>query len=158
MDKKGLSEITKSITDLIMPFVFMFGLYLLFFGHLSPGGGFAAGVILAGVFILITLAFGKGGVEIYINRERSHLFEAAGALLFLFVACSGIFTGKGFFTNVLHQEFGSRYFRFLSGGNIVLYNIGIALKVMAGLFMVFFILSVTRVVLEGTKLKMRRRK
>src|SRR3989339_740399 len=137
MDKKGLSEITKSITDLIMPFVFMFGLYLLFFGHISPGGGFAAGVILAGVFILITLAFGREGVEVYISRERSHILEAAGALLFLFVSVTGIFTGRGFFSNVLHQKFGSRYFQFLSGGNIIFYNIAIAVKVMAGLFMVF---------------------
>ena len=49
---KGMTVIVKKTTQLIAGMVFLYGIYVIIHGHLTPGGGFAGGVILAGSFIL----------------------------------------------------------------------------------------------------------
>jgi multicomponent Na+:H+ antiporter subunit B len=41
------------------PFIFMYALYVIFFGHYSPGGGFQGGTVLAAVVIMMRLVLGK---------------------------------------------------------------------------------------------------
>ncbi|MFC1865483.1 Na(+)/H(+) antiporter subunit B [Chloroflexota bacterium] len=43
----------------IAPFIFLFGIYVVFFGHYSPGGGFQGGTILAAGMILLRLGLGR---------------------------------------------------------------------------------------------------
>ena len=51
---KGMSLIVKNITNVAIGFIFIYGIYIVLHGHLTPGGGFAGGVIIAG--IIVTLA------------------------------------------------------------------------------------------------------
>lgn len=46
-------SILKSICRLILPFVILYGLYLILNGDISPGGGFQGGVVLGSVFLLV---------------------------------------------------------------------------------------------------------
>ncbi|MCD6412591.1 MAG: hypothetical protein J7L54_00385 [Elusimicrobia bacterium] len=154
----GMSEIVKNVCIWVEGFIFLFGCYIVLFGHLTPGGGFAGGVIAAGSFILITLAFGRGRIEKIIGRRKSSILDSLGALMFLFIGWAGIYTGGVFFSNFIQKKFGSMPFRFLSAGNIPLINIAIGIKVMSAIFLVFFVLSITRVVLRGDKLEMVRKK
>ncbi|MCK5600030.1 hypothetical protein KAI78_10430 [bacterium] len=147
-NKSGLSEIVKSVCCWIEGFIFLFGCYIVLFGHLTPGGGFAGGVIMAASFILIMLSFGKERTDKLFPRTRTTLVESFGALLFIAVAWLGIYYGGGFFANFLHQKFGGTPFTFLSGGTIPISNVAIALKVMAGLFLVFYVLSTHKVILD----------
>lgn len=59
-------DLLKVISLLLLPFMLMFGLYVVFNGDLSPGGGFQGGVVLATAYILVyfiseqkTVALGK---------------------------------------------------------------------------------------------------
>lgn len=45
------SELLSKSLTIIYPFILIFGLYVVFNGHLSPGGGFQGGAILASVYI-----------------------------------------------------------------------------------------------------------
>ena len=45
---RGMTIIVKSITQLMVPAIFLLGVYVIFHGHLTPGGGFAGGVLIAG--------------------------------------------------------------------------------------------------------------
>ena len=45
-------------TKLILPFILLFALYVQFHGDYGPGGGFQAGVIAAGMVILLAITFG----------------------------------------------------------------------------------------------------
>jgi len=47
----NISLILKSITRLILPYMIMFGIYLILHGDLSPGGGFQGGVMLATAYL-----------------------------------------------------------------------------------------------------------
>ena len=54
--------IIRTVCRLLVPFVQLFGLYVIMHGHSSPGGGFQGGVIIASSFIL--LAMGDGYDEV----------------------------------------------------------------------------------------------
>ena len=47
--------ITSKAADLMMPLLIIVGFYIIFYGHLTPGGGFQGGVILAIAFFLPVL-------------------------------------------------------------------------------------------------------
>lgn len=46
-------SILKSICRIILPFVILYGLYLVLNGDISPGGGFQGGVVLGSVFLIV---------------------------------------------------------------------------------------------------------
>lgn len=56
---EGMSSIVKKVSQLMAGLIFMYGIYIILHGHLTPGGGFAGGAIIAGAFILLILAFGS---------------------------------------------------------------------------------------------------
>jgi len=43
--EKGMSLIVKTITRLTVGLILLYGIYIVLHGHVSPGGGFAGGVI-----------------------------------------------------------------------------------------------------------------
>ena len=44
---RGMTLIVKCITQLMTPSIFILGIYVVFHGHLTPGGGFAGSLGLA---------------------------------------------------------------------------------------------------------------
>lgn len=150
-DKKGMTIIVKTITTWVKGLIFIFGLYIILFGHLTPGGGFPGGVIIAASYVLLTLAFGSELSLKNLNKTLASEMDSVGALMFLGIALLGIFTGGTFFTNFIHKFHPGENFRFLSAGTIPLSNIAIGLKVSMCLFMVFIILSLTKVVIRKEK-------
>lgn len=132
-DNKGMTLIVKTITRLTVGLIFLFGIYIVLHGHLTPGGGFAGGVIIALSFIHLMLAFGKETALRKMSKAAASLFENVGAIMFLLIALLG-FTGGYFFFNFIGK---GKPFTLLSAGIIPLCNIAICLKVGAGLFAVF---------------------
>jgi multisubunit Na+/H+ antiporter MnhB subunit len=148
MMANGMTPIVKTITGWVKGFILVFGIYLVLYGHLTPGGGFAGGVIIAMVFVLLTLAYGK---EEPLKRFRIGVaaeLDSVGALMFLVIALLGIAGGLGgtFFTNFIAKANPGRPFALLSSGTIPLFNIAIALKVGSSLFLVFILLVTTRII------------
>ena len=93
IQEKGMSLIVKTVTKLTFGLIIFYGIYITLIGHISPGGGFAGGVIIALAFIHIMLAFGK---EVALKRLRSNVLRpliSAAALVFLFIVITG-FPGK----------------------------------------------------------------
>ncbi|MBP1926002.1 multicomponent Na+:H+ antiporter subunit B [Sedimentibacter acidaminivorans] len=63
-------KILNTVGKNLIPFIQIFGLYVIFHGHLSPGGGFAGGTIIGVSFILYRIIFGKEFVQ---NKLRFSL-------------------------------------------------------------------------------------
>ncbi|MBU1366598.1 MAG: hypothetical protein KJ711_02140 [Candidatus Omnitrophica bacterium] len=142
---KGMSVIVKTATRFTMGLILLYGIYILSHGHLSPGGGFAGGVIVALSFVLLMLAYGKETALKKFPKGVVSFFENAGAIMFLSIALLG-FTGGYFFLNFLDK--GEPY-KLFSAGIIPLCNIAISLKVGAGLFAIFVALVLVK--LESEK-------
>ncbi len=150
---KGMSLIVKTISSWVKVLIFVFGVYIVLFGHLTPGGGFAGGVILASSYILLMLAFGKEQAEKSLSLSLASRMDCLGAILFAFIAVIGLAFGGAFFVNFLHRQYWpGEPFKLISAGIIPLSNIAIGLKVGASLFLVVFVLSIFRPELpEGKK-------
>jgi multicomponent Na+:H+ antiporter subunit B len=143
--QRGMSLIVKTITKLTVGLILLFGIYIVLHGHLSPGGGFAGGVIIALSFVHLMLAFGKDAVSPKLSKNLASNLESIGALMFLGIALIG-FWGGAFFSNILPK---GEPFKLFSAGTIPLSNIAISLKVGVGLFSIFLAL----VILEETEKK-----
>ncbi len=143
---KGMTIIVKTVSSWVKMLIVLFGIYIILFGHLTPGGGFAGGVILASSYLLIMLAFGKEFVQKNLPLALDSKLDCLGALLFAMIAILGLFLcDKIFFANFLYQEYlPGKAFDLISGGTIPLSNIAIGLKVGASLFLVIFLLSTFR--------------
>jgi len=145
---KGMTIIVKTVAGWVKVLIFLFGIYIILFGHLTPGGGFAGGVILASSYILLMLAFGGRFAQENLSLGVASKLDCAGALLFAAIALCGLLYGAAsFFWNFIHREYlaGTDYeFNLVSAGTIPLSNIAIGLKVGASLFLVILVLSMFR--------------
>lgn len=146
---KGMTIIVKNIARWVKMLIFLFGIYIILFGHLTPGGGFAGGVILACSYVLLMLARGRESVERNLPLSVASRLDCVGALMFFAVALFGFFYGAAsFFYNFIHQEYlagKETALQLVSAGTIPLSNIAIGVKVGASLFLVFLVLSSFRV-------------
>lgn len=134
---KGMSLIVKTAARITMGLMLLYGVYIISHGHISPGGGFAGGVIIALSFILIMLAFGKEAAVKKFSTSLASILESIGAIMFLAIALAG-FAGGYFFLNFFKEK--GEPFSLFSAGIIPLCNIAISLKVGAGLFAIFAVL------------------
>lgn len=136
--QKGMTLIVKTITRLILWMILVYGIYLILHGHLTPGGGFGGGVILALSFLSIMLAYGHEYTSKWLNMRLLHDLESATVLLFLVIGLIGIGVGGAFLYNFLSH---GTLFNLLSAGTIPLLNILIGIKVGVSLFLVVWVLA-----------------
>jgi multicomponent Na+:H+ antiporter subunit B len=80
--KKPESAIIETISRLLVPFVQMFGLYVIMHGHSSPGGGFQGGVILGASFILLAVGCGIEEMNTRFPLRALTLFMSAGVMIY----------------------------------------------------------------------------
>ena len=122
-----------SILDLVSrklaPFMFLFGFYLLSYGHLSPGGGFQGGVVIASGVILLAMSAGVRKVEALLPLAHLSLLETVTYFLLLATGVAGMVVGVGFLGNLSGAETALAVPRV---GSILLLNVLIGLKVGAG--------------------------
>ena len=149
---KGMTIIVKTISSWVKVLIFLFGIYIILLGHLTPGGGFAGGVILASSYVLLMLAFGREFVEENLPLSVTSKLDCLGAFLFALIAILGLVIGGSFFVNFLYQKYlPGEALNLISAGTIPLSNIAIGLKVGASLFMVIFVLSTFRPGVSGNE-------
>ena len=91
------SIIVKSVAGIIFPLAFVYGVYIFVHGHLTPGGGFQGGTIIASSIILIYLGFGR----LNIPESLMTALESLAALCFIGLGCIGIFKGGNFLWNAV---------------------------------------------------------
>ena len=80
-----MTIIVKTVTRITLGFILLYGIYIAVNGHLSPGGGFVGGVIIALSFIHIMLAFGKKVALKRLHSNILRIFISAASLIFLFM-------------------------------------------------------------------------
>jgi len=142
----GMSLIVKKVAQLITGFIFLYGIYIIVHGHLTPGGGFAGGAIIAGAYILQILAFGKAPLLLVKKETGSSILESLAILLVLMMAIAGCFIGtKVFFNNFLPK---GQIGELVSAGATPIYNILIGIEVAAALLTIFLALIIYKEKIE----------
>jgi multisubunit Na+/H+ antiporter MnhB subunit len=134
----GMTVIVKTITRITLWMILLYGFYIILHGHLTPGGGFGGGVIIALAFLSILLAYGREYTTKWLNIKFLQEFEASSILLFLVVGIMGFGLGGAFLVNFLSH---GTLFHLISAGTIPILNIFIGVKVGVSLFLVVLALA-----------------
>jgi len=135
---KGMTVIVKTVVRFVIGIIVMFGVYIVAYGHITPGGGFAGGVILACGYIILTLAFGRELALSKLSDTGASILDNTGALIFISIGLLGYIGGAFFFNFINHGTL----FNLFSAGIIPLCNVAIGIKVTASLFAIFIALSI----------------
>lgn len=137
----GLTIVVKKVCQFIVPTLFLFGIYITVYGHLSPGGGFAGGVIMASAFIFQILADGSYLENLRKEKWRLEFSESAAIFAFLVLAVLGLLIAGTavFFGNFLPA---GKVGNLLSGGFIPIGNIIIGIEVCASISLIFVALLI----------------
>ena len=120
------SQILQSGCRFLFPLILIFGAYVFIHGHLTPGGGFQGGVIIASAFLLMYL----GCAERRIVRTRLAATESLAGLVFVVVGLLGLAVGGNFLMNFLPRGTVNTLF---SAGVIPVIYVAIGFKVGAEL-------------------------
>jgi multisubunit Na+/H+ antiporter MnhB subunit len=137
---RGMTPIVKTVSRGMAGMIFLYGIYIVLHGHLTPGGGFAGGVMVSAAFILLFLAEGSPEPVTEAKKECSSVAESLGIFAFWALAMIGLIGGT-FFYNFLTK---GRPFRLLSAGFIPLNNIAIGIEVAGALFAIFIAIAVLK--------------
>ena len=114
--------ILRTGADLLFPLLLVVGLYIILHGHLTPGGGFQGGVILASAFFLPLLA--RPGSSI--NQDVISIVEGLAGATFIIIGLLAMFDGKEFLTPLLDKgELGA----LISAGTLPILYLAVGIKV-----------------------------
>lgn len=91
------SEILKTAATVLFPLMIAFGVYIFINGHLSPGGGFQGGAVIASAVILMLLAFPNAPI----NHKVLTILESTSGLVFVVLGALGAVIGLGFLDNTI---------------------------------------------------------
>ena len=97
MVKSG-TIILNTAARLLMPLQLLFSVFLLLRGHDEPGGGFIAGLVAAGAFILYLFAFGVSATKEVLRMVDPRDLIGMGLLLGALPILPAWFVGEPFFT------------------------------------------------------------
>ena len=134
-----LSKIVRTVTNQLILFILVFGLYVIAHGHITPGGGFQGGAIIVSGVVMLLVAFSSQELKKSLRERILSIMESTGALIFAALAFAGI--GTVFFYNFLVgtpifggiPDPGPGPGNIWTGGVIPLMNFAVGLKVIAGL-------------------------
>ena len=116
--------IVRYVAGFVIPIVFIFGVYVVLNGHLSPGGGFSGGAILGAGFILYSLAFGEEAAGKFFTIKTFKTVSAIALLGYASTKCYSFLMGGMHFNDPIHHFFHSLADgTILSGGYILILNI-----------------------------------
>ncbi|CAD5244886.1 Na(+)/H(+) antiporter subunit B [Thermococcus camini] len=124
-----MSTVVRTTTKMVSPFLVTYAAYLMLYGHISPGGGFQGGVILAVAVILLITSHGYVKVRRKFHFNWASLIESSAGVLLVLLGIAGLGLGA-FYSNFLPTE----------GGIILPFNVIVGLEVGAAFTFVFYIL------------------
>jgi multicomponent Na+:H+ antiporter subunit B len=116
------SLILTSGVKLLFPLLLLLGAYIFIHGHLTPGGGFQGGAVIATAFLLMFLA----NSTFKLNRSKLKIVEGLAGLTFVGLGLYGLAVEGSFLTNFIDTGLVGTLF---SGGIIPVIYIAIGLKV-----------------------------
>lgn len=112
----------------VLLFIQVYAFYVIFHGHLSPGGGFAGGIILGLGMVLYVLIFG-------VNVGHKRLPQQLAIIL---IGIGGAFEGSKFF--LPHKGGSAVPGELFSVGLISIMSLAIGLLVASALLTMFYLL------------------
>ena len=126
MITKPSSQLLATGAKLIFPAILVLGSYVFIHGHLTPGGGFQGGAIIATGFLLMFISY----KDYHVSHTILMWVESIAGILFVSVGLWGLITDASFLQNTLSPGILNDL---ISGGIIPIIYIAVGFKVAAEL-------------------------
>jgi multicomponent Na+:H+ antiporter subunit B len=147
--ESGLSIIVKSSTRIIFPLILVVSASVAFHGHLTPGGGFQAGSILAVGPLLLIAAFSRRYLEEHLrfSRDKFLVLRSVGLILIVLVIALPLAAGAALMLNQPKPWLPAYIFPVAfdpvwTSGTLFFFNVAEFLAVGAGFTLLFLLLSI----------------
>lgn len=116
------SSLLSKTLGIAFPFILIFSLYMVLNGHMTPGGGFQGGAVLASIFICKYMIVPKKDIHLY----KVQRVEKIALLFILLLALSFV----AIRINMIFPAFSPYY--------MIIMNLLIGLKVACGMTIIFY--------------------
>ena len=147
----NMSKIVRITANVMLPFILVFGFYIVIHGHLTPGGGFQGGAVIATGIILMFAANRYDEIKKKFTTSALKNTESLGLLLFIITGLLALTIGATFFYNWLANggfifgdavAYGSNPGFLNTAGTIPLMNIAVGIEVMGAMgIIILYMLS-----------------
>ena len=95
--KREANLILREGSKVVLPFALLTGAYIFIHGHLTPGGGFPGGSVIASGFLLMMLSYPK----FFMNEKRLSVLESLAGMTFVLIGLLGLIFATYFLQNYL---------------------------------------------------------
>ncbi len=89
------SLVLKTATNTLFPLILVFGAYIFIHGHLTPGGGFQGGSVIASGVMLLFLAY----LSFHPNHKALSTIESLSGITFAVIGLLGLYFANSFLAN-----------------------------------------------------------
>lgn len=118
--------ILQKVAFILVPLIFIFGIYVILNGHLSPGGGFSGGAIIGAGMILYVSAYGFDKMQRFFNEKTYTIVKVTALVTYCIVISYYLYMGANDLEN--HISLGTPGMIF-SAGIILWLNIFVGTEV-----------------------------
>jgi len=130
--------VLKRVVAVIIPFISLYGFYVILHGAISPGGSFAGGIIVALSVIAFATIFGLEKAKEKLPEKILVWTESYGTLWYVLMGLVGIVKGVPFLSNRLAGINLGVPGTLSAGGLIALIGIGVGIRVASTMITLFF--------------------
>jgi multicomponent Na+:H+ antiporter subunit B len=136
MRSKHHSPIVLLGASLLSPYIMVFGWYVIFHGHYSPGGGFQGGALLAASILLIRVSGGRIISRMQLQEYLNTPLAIIGVFIYFLTGITAMLAG-GYFLDYGQLPIPGMEPYWLRYTGILIIEVGIGLTVMAILVMIY---------------------
>ena len=129
-------EILKVSAKVLIPPIFIFGIYVILAGHLGPGGGFAGGAIVGAGLILYVNAFGTKEINRFFTQKTYQVTSVSALACYALSKCYSFYTGANHIESIISLGTPGAL---ISSGLILVLNICVGI-VVAGTMYTFYVM------------------
>lgn len=129
--------VLRVVARYLIPFIFVYGVYIQMHGEYSPGGGFQAGVICASAFILYCLIYGMKKTQQVLPPSIVKLLCCIGPLIYAGTGIISLLKESNFLNYSALAE------NAVSGQKmgIIIIELGVGITVFSVVMIIFYLFS-----------------
>jgi len=126
-----MNAIVKTAARVMFPLIILFGIYVVVHGHTTPGGTFSGGSIMAGAFVIYTLAYGLGDTRKQFSETPINVLKSVGGFVLILLIIFEFFLREAFVPT-------ETLFALWSGSSLMIFNIVGGVMVFTGLLLIWY--------------------
>ena len=126
-----MNAIVKTAATVMFPVILLFGIYVVVHGHTTPGGTFSGGSIMAGAFVVYSLAFGVEPTKKRFRESMVGVLKSVGGMALILLILFEFFLRSALVPT-------ETMFTLWSGSSLMFFNIMGGIMVFTGLLMIWY--------------------